>query len=343
MGALGVRLVDAIHAPNKSLGEAENREVQNLSLVRGVRWERDRNAHNLTNVEVSPCEMLARGGFRVGDVVRRSGGVIGRVQGEFAFRAVVRDIRSSVGGGMLVAISELRLIGRPNNSAVVTAREFIGTVVDLDLKFADGDPIVPGDRVLTEKGLATVAAVDGKDLWVQVDRATRLNAGLLKYGGKVKLIRRILALREIAGIMAGDIVRVGEKKYLARMEEEQEVILEALGNPGEVIRETEIAEAAPVLVLRPELPGSVLVDVGKGMRGLFSVSTADFRGKRVMPGDVVEVLGKQFDVVGERADAVWLKPVGELDLVTLQPQALIDSKVVKIIEFADGGLKYRDQ
>jgi hypothetical protein len=92
-------------------------------------------------------------------------------------------------------------------------------------------------------------------------------------------------------------------------------------------------EVEALLVLRPELSGSMFSDVGKGMRELFSMSSADFKGKRVMPRDLVEVLGKQFDVIGGRTD------VGEVDLVTIQPQALIDTKAIQIIAFADGGLK----
>jgi hypothetical protein len=102
----------------------------------------------------------------------------------------------------------------------------------------------------------------------------------------------------VAGIMAGDIVKVGEKRFLARVDG-GELILEALGNQTEIIREERIEEVRPVLVLRPELPGDVMVNGGKGVKGLFSVNTADFKGKRVMPGDLVEILGKKYDVVGQ--------------------------------------------
>lgn len=288
------------------------------------------------NVEVSPCEVLAASGLRVGDIVRTREGSIARVWGEFTIRAVIADVQT--GHGKIVAISELTVIARPNDSLLVCAQDFAGEIVDLNLGFKDGDPIIPGDRVLTEKGMASVVAVDGNALWVQADVATRLNIGLLRYVGKVKLIRRILALREVAGIMAGDIVRVGEKRFLARVEGE-ELILESLGDPNEIIREERIGEVEPVLVLRPELPGSVLVNGRKGTVGLFSVNTADFKGKRIMPGDLVEILGTQFDVIGERADMVWFKPIGEIKLVTIQPQALVDTEVIKIIEFADRGLK----
>jgi hypothetical protein len=199
---------------------------------------------------------------------------------------------------------------------------------------------VPGDRVLTRKGLATVAAIDGAALWIQADVATRLGAGVLRYEGKVSVVRRVLAPRTVAGVAAGDIVKVGERRFLAR--DDGAVVLEEIGGKDEVIREAEIEAARPVLVQRPELPATVTLTSGKGTRALFSVSTIGFRGKRVMPGDVVEIAGKRYDVSGERAEAVWFTPHEEgTDFLTVQPQALLDPAIVRIVEFADGGIAYK--
>jgi hypothetical protein len=296
------------------------------------------------NVEVAPCARLSDCGLAVGDIVRRSGGAFAVVRGELACRAVVSDVAD--GRTALAAIAELSLIGRPNGTASVTARDFSGAVVDLEVGFAVGSAVIPGDRVLTEKGLATVAGVEEGALWIQADRATRLNAGLLRYSGGARLVRRLLSLRAVAGILAGDIVAVGGRRFLARVggegEGEGEVVLEAVENAAEIIREAEIEAAGPTLVLRPDLPGAVLLGLRGGMTGEFRVSTAGFRGKRGMPGDTIECGGERFGVLGERGDGVWVAPVGETPMraVQLQPQALLDPQAVRIVEFADGGIAY---
>jgi hypothetical protein len=105
--------------------------------------------------------MLREYGLKVGDVVGRSGGKIARIRDEFTFRAVVCDVQT--GFGVIVSVSEFILIGRPNESAIVSAREFSRAVVDLDLRFGESDLIVSGDRIVTEKGMAMVG--DCWNMW----------------------------------------------------------------------------------------------------------------------------------------------------------------------------------
>jgi hypothetical protein len=213
--------------------------------------------------------------------------------------------------------------------------DFTGAPVEVDVGFGEGAPAAPGDRVLTEKGLATVVAIDGDALYIQADSATRLNAGVLRYAGPVAVVRRALALREPAPFLSGDIVAVAQKKYLVR----EDGSLVKVGDPGEVIPAARVAASGATLVLRADLPGNVELIVGQGMRARFSVSTADFRGKRVFPGDVVVVGERRLEVVGERTKTVWFRDAAANAMVTLQPQALLDTAVVRIAECVDAGLK----
>jgi hypothetical protein len=241
--------------------------------------------------------------------------------------------------GTFASIGELALVGRPGGSAKMCFEDFTRNVVEIDVGFANRE-IVTGDRIITASGLATVMGFEGRFLWIQTDAATRLNAGILKYRGPVKLIRQVLKMREVAGCIAGDIVDVQGKRFLVRAEGDV-MLMEAVGDSRTVIPEAEFAAAAPVLVQRAGLPGYVVLATGRGMRQTFSVTTAEFRGKRVFPGDRVEFDRKQFTVIGEHAERVWLRPNdGAQDFVNIQPQALLDPDVVKIVELAGGDIRY---
>jgi hypothetical protein len=294
----------------------------------------------LANIEVAPCAALAAFQLAVNDVVRRADGALARIVGEFTFRAVVADLAG--GRAVLAPLGELALVARPGASARRLVRDFARAVVEVDVGVEEGAAIVPGDRVLTGKGFATVVAAEGDALWIQADAATRLNAGVLKYRGPVKLVRRALAAREVAGCLPGDIVLARGKKWVA-VDGGKAVELEQVAG-GEVIPEEKIAEEAPVVAFRPDLPLSVDVTVRRGRKGAFSVSSADFKGKRVFPGDLIEVTGRQFTIAGYRDDAVWIRPVGrDGNLLALQGQALLDPDVVRIIALVDEGIKYTGQ
>jgi hypothetical protein len=251
----------------------------------------------LANLEVHPCNALAVFQLAVNDVVRRA---IHLILGEFTFRAVVPDLGS--GKAALAPLGELALVGRPGAPAKRYVRDFAWDVVELDLEFQDGAPVVPGDRLLTAKGFATVVAAGPGGLWIQADAATRLNAGVLRYGGAYRVVRRALATKEVAGSLPGDVVSARGKKWVV-VDTGKGVALEESGG-GEVIPEAQIAAEAPVVLFRLDLPHLVELAVGRGLKGKFSVSSVDFKGKRVFPGDVIEVNNRRVAIAGYRDDAV---------------------------------------
>jgi hypothetical protein len=111
----------------------------------------------------------------------------------------------------LVIVSELRLIICSGASDKVWIKDFIGVPVEMNVRFAENDAIIPTDRVLTTQRPTTVVIIQKVGLWIQVDIATRLNAGAFKYEGPVKSIRCVTVLREVAGCITGYIVTIGGK------------------------------------------------------------------------------------------------------------------------------------
>jgi hypothetical protein len=158
-------------------------------------------------------------------------------------------------------------------------------------------------------------------------------------GGDVKVVRQARVSREIAGCFLGDFVMSLGKKWVV-VDTGEKIALEEIGGI-KLIPEEQIARVEPVVIFRPDLPHSVELTVGKGLKGAFSVSSLDFKGKRVFPGDVIEVNEKRFVVAGYLDGAVWVEPGGrEGNLMALQPQGLLDLRVVRIVTFLDEGIRY---
>jgi hypothetical protein len=139
-------------------------------------------------VQVRPCPLLEAYDLCLGDLVL-SATETAVIVGEFSVKAVIRDILTSELS--LVLPSSLQLVRRETSQpTIVTRRYFNRSACDIHVNVNAYDELIPGDRIYTEKGFATVIGRTQKALVVQLDSAARLNLGVIEYSGKLKLIRR---------------------------------------------------------------------------------------------------------------------------------------------------------
>jgi hypothetical protein len=281
-------------------------------------------------VQVEPCPILTAYGFIVNDIVATSQ-ITAIVVGEFSVHAVVRDLISEE--TVLVLPSQIELIARQADQPVLVSKRFFDRpIVEVDVSYRPDDELRPGDRIYSEKGFATVLGRSNTAFVVQSDEAFRLNLGAIEYSGKWRLIRRIdVGTPRWFTFLPGDILANadGQKSLLTYRE-------------GSFFFESPTAVAQPApdsadqisLITRADCRAQRIVPI-VGTKAVFNVNMREFRGWRVCPGDLVEVDGETFSVIGLRNEYIWINPCHSGHPLVLAQQAFLDPTIVKITARVD--------
>jgi hypothetical protein len=280
-------------------------------------------------VQIDPCPVLARYGFLVNDFVTAAE-ITGIVIGEFSVHAVVRDLLTEKAS--LVLPSQIELRRRMADGPVIVSRRYFDrSVREVDVSYLPDDELRPSDRVLSEKGFATVLGKCGRGLLVQLDSALRLNIGAVDYGGKCRLIRRIdRDSPRWSTFLPGDILADPDGVRYLLTYTDGNFFMESAGARRPVPTTAEGIRLVARADCHAERDAPIL-----GAQAVFSVNMRDFRGLRVCPGDVTEVDGERYSVIGIRNAYIWMEPVEGGNPFVLAQQAFLDPDIVKIISRVD--------
>ncbi|KAH0794076.1 RCC1 repeat-containing protein [Histomonas meleagridis] len=292
-------------------------------------------------IEISPCKLIGKYGFKIDDLVLYQQGFY-VVVGQFCHKVLLKN-EFDENNLELTDLNSLLLLRRESEEkTIVSIQAFNTDVVDVLVNYQIDDEYWPTDRVITSKGIATIIGkdVNGDGYWVQTDDALRLNFGAVLTNQKeMKIIRRIggnkqFSVAKITKFIPGDIISYDNKFFLVNYYKDDSGEL-SIQNKEEKVTLNDDDQKRCQIISRKGL------NVKKPFMTKMNVSLETdvnidlFRGMRVLPGDVVETPNGLATVIGIAGSDIWLQPQGESGAVTTFQQAFYDPNVIKIYRKID--------
>jgi len=295
------------------------------------------DGHNVNIDEKRAPKWLTEYNFNLRDVVNTEYG-IGFIKGTLGYNVIVeifctKELKQ-------VSVFSLTLIRRLSKEDVIVNKlSFSNKVIPVLVNFTMKDSYYPYDRILTDKGLATVI---GKNItkdgyWIQTDDALKLNLGLVETKNtKYKIIRRIGYNEEFSIInygdkfYPGDIVEYNMKFYIVKLFPSPNIII---FNSNEEL-ELNLGLGLEInCISRSGFPFK---------RECFSINhilvpldlqIEHFRGMRVLPGDIISTPNGKYCVMGlMNSESIWVKNEDSNNVFTLTFQAFYDPNLIRVID-----------
>jgi hypothetical protein len=291
-------------------------------------------------VETAPCKVLEFYGLAAGDLVETANGV-GILQGSFRhFAVVTNSLTDELNLTPPPGIQLLRHFG--SNPVTVDRLALNGFGMEINVSCLETDEFMPFDRVITQRGHATIVGKAVGRIWVITDDAAALGAGAgsLPDTSQFRLVRRIgtkgiaknglsVSSDDFKGssILPDDeILLKGGKYTVLGMNNEKLVAVKSDGTHLFKLADFEDC----VIVYRADLQATRAYHSKAGTRLTLSVSLRDFLGKRFIPDDVIETpLGVGL-VVGVTDGNVAIHLSGDDGVSFFTPQAIYDSALFKL-------------
>jgi hypothetical protein len=312
--------------------QPNNRSIAYLSIG-GQSWP----------VETAPCRVLHLYGLALGDLVD-TGNSVGIIQGSFRFLAVVAN--ALTGDLVLVPPPGILLLRHFGTAPVIVERLALnGSGVEIDVSCSESDEFMPFDRVVTQRGHATIVGRAEGKIWLATDDASALGggAGTLPDTSQFRLVRRIAAKGvsktglsvssdDFRGsrILPDDEVLVKGGRYIVLgMNNEKLVGIKSVSGGGTYLFPLSDFDECQI-VYRADIPATRAYHSRAGTRLTLSVSLRDFLGKRFIPDDVIETpLGVGL-VVGITDANVAIHLSGDDGVSFFTPQAIYDTALFKL-------------
>ena len=295
--------------------------------------------NNPIYIEDAPCELLSKYGIMLNDFVSYLDHYY-IVIGQFCFKAILRDIYST--DYILADINSILLIRRETSEKTIRQiKGFNNEVVDVLINYDKKSKYIPADRVLTEKGFATIIGKDiNKDgFWILTDDCFRLNFGsVYTEQNDMKIICRIgltndvsdFSIKEIKKYLPGDIINYENEYYYITKEDNDNLHIRNKNkelsipckNDYEIVYRKGISCKKKALTKR-----NIVLE--------FDINIDLFKGTRVFPGDTISTPTGIAKVIGILDKDIWYCLENENGAVTTLPQAFYDPNIIKIIRKAD--------